>query len=227
MAEEIEELLKQTLADYRLSRSERQALKQVLAESVKTEEGRRTVRRLAFEIARRELPDARFGDILAWLDDMLDLLIAPVERTSSVAEAIFSPGDACTQRILGALRSARSGADICVFTITDDRISSAIFDAHKRGLALRIITDDEKAGDLGSDIDKLRDAGIAVRTDRNPNHMHHKFALFDQRVLLTGSFNWTRSAGQFNQENLIVSDDVRLVKAFARTFEDLWEEFRG
>jgi phosphatidylserine/phosphatidylglycerophosphate/cardiolipin synthase-like enzyme len=55
--------------------------------------------------------------------------------------------------------------------------------------------------------------------------MHHKFALCDAQVLLTGSFNWTRSASDHNQENILVTQETRLVEAFAREFERLWAVF--
>ena len=44
----------------------------------------------------------------------------------------------------------------------------------------------------------------------------------DGATLLTGSYNWTRSAAAENHENLVVSDDVRLVSPFVATFERLW-----
>lgn len=52
--------------------------------------------------------------------------------------------------------------------------------------------------------------------------MHHKFAVFDRVRLLTGSYNWTRSAATENHENVLVSDDPRLVLPFCRAFDDLW-----
>ncbi len=55
--------------------------------------------------------------------------------------------------------------------------------------------------------------------------MHHKFALFDERLLATGSYNWTRSAADKNQENLLVTGDPRLVTPYAELFERLWVEF--
>jgi phosphatidylserine/phosphatidylglycerophosphate/cardiolipin synthase-like enzyme len=55
--------------------------------------------------------------------------------------------------------------------------------------------------------------------------MHHKFAIFDQRLLVTGSYNWTRSAAERNRENLAVTDDRRLVAAFREEFERLWRDF--
>ena len=53
--------------------------------------------------------------------------------------------------------------------------------------------------------------------------MHHKFALADCAVLLTGSYNWTRSAASSNEENFLITGDRRFVDAFARQFEKLWK----
>ena len=76
-----------------------------------------------------------------------------------------------------------------------------------------------------SDIDRLRARGVQVRVDDAPSHMHHKFALFDGRVLANGSFNWTRSATRDNDENLVVSDDANLVRVFGLQFGKLWQQF--
>jgi mitochondrial cardiolipin hydrolase len=93
---------------------------------------------------------------------------------------------------------------------------------------VRIITDDEKSHDLGSDIDRLRAAGISSKMDvGNAAHMHHKFALFDGKRLMTGSFNWTRSASEQNEENLITTPDPVLVAAFQARFDDLWARMTG
>jgi phosphatidylserine/phosphatidylglycerophosphate/cardiolipin synthase-like enzyme len=110
-----------------------------------------------------------------------------------------------------------------VFTVTDDRISDAMLAAHKRGVRLRVITDNDKAFDLGSDVQRLGAAGVAVRVDRTQFHMHHKFALFDGRRLLNGSYNWTRGAARDNEENVVVTDDAALIAAFQGTFDQLWE----
>ena len=112
-----------------------------------------------------------------------------------------------------------------VFTITDDRLSSAILDAHRRKVKVQIISDDDKSGDRGSDIDRLSAAGIDVRIDRSESHMHHKFAIFDRSLLLTGSYNWTRSAANRNEENFIITGDRRFLDPFAKMFEDLWKRF--
>ncbi|HVJ82600.1 MAG TPA: phospholipase D-like domain-containing protein, partial [Planctomycetia bacterium] len=109
--------------------------------------------------------------------------------------------------------------------ITDDRISDAILAAHARNVRVRILTDNDKSADVGSDVERFRAAGITVRRDVSEFHMHHKFAIFDDRRLLTGSYNWTRSAAAVNEENFILTTEPRLVRPFVRTFADLWTKF--
>jgi phosphatidylserine/phosphatidylglycerophosphate/cardiolipin synthase-like enzyme len=147
----------------------------------------------------------------------------------------FSPGPQCLRQIVHRFFACRRTADVCVFTITDDRITKAVLDAHRRGVFVRIISDNEKQHDPGSDIRKFRDAGIEVKLDdhhtRGPSdpgingHMHHKFAVFDGARLITGSYNWTRGAADDNFENLIDTADPALVAAFAAEFARLWDRF--
>jgi phosphatidylserine/phosphatidylglycerophosphate/cardiolipin synthase-like enzyme len=49
-------------------------------------------------------------------------------------------------------------------------------------------------------------------------HMHHKFAIVDARLLINGSFNWTRQAVLYNQENCVITDNLQLVRV---VFSDL------
>ena len=89
------------------------------------------------------------------------------------------------------------------------------------------MTDDRKSADRGSDIEDFRNAGIQVGLDNSEKHMHHKFAIFDRTTLVTGSYNWTRSAATQNEENIVVTDDSNLVKAFLQEFEGLWLKYKS
>ncbi|MFO0908037.1 MAG: phospholipase D-like domain-containing protein [Isosphaeraceae bacterium] len=223
---DLDEAFAASLADFRLSRSERQALSQTLA-SLGRQTDAKDLRRRALAAARAVIHDpANAPLVLDWLEDVNRVIEGLAAPTSSphahIAEAHFSPGESCRNRIGSLLRASRNTVDICVFTITDDRISEPILEAHSRGVKLRILSDNEKAEDLGSDIPRFREAGIPVRIDHSPAHMHHKFAVFDAGLLLTGSYNWTRGAAAENEENLIVTSDARHVSAFSREFERLW-----
>jgi mitochondrial cardiolipin hydrolase len=220
---DIDRMLEQTFADRRLSRGERQALRGVLETAEPSEPYLQLFRARAFEFARSRLTGADAREVLDWLEQIVKI-VQPGLGPQRAARAYFSPEDDCVEAIVGLLRSAARLIDICVFTITDDRIAEAILAAQRRNVAVRILTDGEKAGDLGSDIDRFRATGLAVRVDPSPYHMHHKFAVFDARTLLTGSYNWTRAADAYNKDNFLVTEDPRLVQAFSATFERLWAQ---
>ena len=221
----INSALTRTLEDHKLSRSERKALSQVLADLGGDEDVLRYVRNQAFEMAKGEMETRDAAMVLEWVEGVVRAIDSQrQDEPASSAQVCFSPGDECRNQVTGLCQSSSRTIDVCVYTITDNRIKRALLDAHRRGIELRIITDDEKIDDLGSDIYDLRDEGIEVAIDRGPEFMHHKFAIFDRSILLNGSFNWTRGASERNHENVIVTDDRRLVGQFSGKFEELWAD---
>lgn len=237
-SEDLIRFLTQSLADRKLSGGEKSALVDWLGKNVKSDQHRGLVRHAAFEVARSAVTDPAAGEVVEWLEDVMKV-IAPLQSASSGApqagadEAFFAPGEQCLHRIVHRFNACRRSADVCVFTVTDDRISRAILDAHRRGITVRIISDNDKQHDAGSDLQKFRAAGITVKTDDGHGsaepglngHMHHKFAIFDGSRLLNGSYNWTRGAADVNYENVVDTADANLIAAFAAEFERLWKRF--
>ena len=131
-------------------------------------------------------------------------------------------------KLLALIGRAKRTLEVCVFTITCNEIADEIEAAAKRGVMVRIITDDEQAKSQGSDVTRLgKVSNVAVRHDGDAkSHMHHKFAIIDNRILLTGSFNWTRSAVLHNKENVLCTDVQGLVQPYREEFRNLWKQFR-
>ncbi|MFT7641664.1 MAG: cardiolipin hydrolase [Pirellulaceae bacterium] len=223
---ELDKILKHTLSDFRVSRTEKRILTQIIDELDADANDLAFLRHRAFELARDEIVSPDAEAVLNWLEEINKVLRSSNDDSNVVYEsqAFFSPGDHCLKKIRGLFKTTVRRADVCVFTITDDRISDVIKEAHDRGVKIRIITDNDKANDRGSDIYNLGRAGIEVRVDQTSNHMHHKFAIFDHKSLLTGSYNWTRSAASYNEENIIVSRERELVNEFSTEFNRLWKE---
>ncbi len=227
--ERFEALLDESIQDERLSRRERKDLRSLLRADPPDYHKLAVLRKKAFEVAQR-YTDAMAPDmLLAWLEDVIQALHTPIDQELElrVSEALFSPGTQPRSRIRSMLRSCKRSADICVFTISDDALSSEIYAAHQRGIQVRLISDDDKSDDLGSDVDELARRSVPVVMDNSPAHMHHKFAIFDGNILLNGSYNWTRSAASANAENILLTADAKIVTAFRQRFERLWETFGG
>ncbi len=225
---ELERIFLRTLDDRRLSRAERQALRELLAEADPSAEERAGYLGRAFAAAAETMSRRADREVLDWLLAVAKIVATPTRPAAprgKISEALFEPRQSCAARLRHLIDQTRGALDLCVFTLTDNDLARAVLAAHRRRVRVRFITDDEKSLDRGSDVERLRDAGIEVRFDVDPNHMHHKFALFDRRLVVTGSYNWTRGAAQGKYENILVTDDERLVAPFSEEFDRLWELF--
>jgi phosphatidylserine/phosphatidylglycerophosphate/cardiolipin synthase-like enzyme len=223
---DIEVWLAGTLLDFKLSHSEALELRELLPQLKNDEIS--FARNKAFLLARDQV--VLGGDnavaTLIWLEKIVkNIDNFRVSDAPIVNSAHFSPGDDCRRKLLDLCVNARRTLDISVFTISENRLSDVIIAAHKRGVVVRVITDNDKSLDEGSDIEALMREGINVRMDDTPYHMHHKFALIDGHTLINGSFNWTRSASDYNHENILVTNEPVLVAAYLKEFEDLWKKF--
>lgn len=56
--------------------------------------------------------------------------------------------------------------------------------------------------------------------------MHHKFAVVDQSLVVTGSFNWTTQAVNYNQENILFFENKDIAKKYTEEFNRLWDSFK-
>ena len=139
-------------------------------------------------------------------------------------QVLFSPGKDIPEIIAFLIDQAATSIDLCVCTISDSRLSEKLIQAHLRGVKVRIITDDQKCFDDGSQVFALSRAGIPVKTDDSRYHMHHKFAVVDGRIAFSGSYNWTYTAQNHNQENLVITTNYSIVHQSMDEYEALWNE---
>lgn len=215
--------LRQSIADEVFSKEERKTLRVLLTDRGLREDQLTSLRTKIFELASEKVNDSNFRFIIEWVKNVNSALVA---STADKSDAFFSPGDACRDTIIKQISGAITQIKICVFTISDDRISHAIMTSHKKGLDIKVITDNDKSFDMGSDVGRLAQAGIAVKMDSTPNHMHHKFMVVDDRALITGSYNWTQSAARYNHENILLTKEGRVVDSYLKEFDQLWKEMQ-
>lgn len=213
--------LRESLEDEFLSKSERKSLKALLGDSSLTEHELSILRSKMYTLAEEHINDKNYRFIMEWIKNVNNTLIGKPQDSS--ADAYFSPGDACRNIINSQINAAIQNLRICVFTISDDVITHSIVTAHKRGVRVQIITDNDKLSDEGSDINYLRNMGVPIKTDATPNHMHHKFMVVDERALLTGSYNWTRSAALYNHENILLTTEGGVIRSYLKEFSTLWK----
>src|SRR5687767_5417553 len=139
---ELDDLLRQSLADHKLSGSEKQALTGFALKHIDSDQDRAVARSRAFEVARQAATDDETRRVLSGLEGVLKVVYpsrgGSPDPAAAPAEACFSPGEGCLRMIAGRFAAARRTADVCVFTVTDDRITRVLIDAQRRGVAVRL-----------------------------------------------------------------------------------------
>ena len=185
-----------------------------------------TIQRL-FQSAAEKMKDAEDKEVLSNLFDLViaaqGQLVTPKPR---YMDTMFFPNEDNVFKLCDYISKAKKDLRICVFNFTNNDLSKAVLNAHKRGVRVKIISDDECMKNKGNDVQFLVDNGIPARTDDAERfHMHNKFVIVDNKFLVTGSFNWTVQAGTSNQENLLVVDNEYFMQKYTEYFEDLWVEF--
>eukprot|EP00359_Climacostomum_virens_P008317 CAMPEP_0204905338 /NCGR_PEP_ID=MMETSP1397-20131031/5367_1 /ASSEMBLY_ACC=CAM_ASM_000891 /TAXON_ID=49980 /ORGANISM="Climacostomum Climacostomum virens, Strain Stock W-24" /LENGTH=286 /DNA_ID=CAMNT_0052074211 /DNA_START=1 /DNA_END=859 /DNA_ORIENTATION=+ len=198
-----------------------------LSNSSGSEEGLERITEALFEVTKTRLSTDSDRSALEWLSKFVKTL----QKTSfipkpRVRESLFFPNPKSELRLIEVIDGAKTELLVCVFTITNNNLRDALIRAHERGVTVKVIADDECMKQPGSDIYTLRAVGILCESDSNPAaHMHNKFLVVDNSLLVTGSFNWTVAAVDSNQENLIIIEDFELARQYKEEFERLWVQF--
>jgi phosphatidylserine/phosphatidylglycerophosphate/cardiolipin synthase-like enzyme len=144
------------------------------------------------------------------------------------SEAYFSPDDRPAERLINLINGTKRKIYGAVYMFTDALIAQALINAKKRGVDVRIIVDNATMDYEYGKGTLLKDNGIDVYVFTPQGKkgkfgmplMHNKFALLDNQ-LWTGSFNWTKSANQKNQENVILTTNKKVYAKFEKQFEIL------
>jgi hypothetical protein len=144
----------------------------------------------------------------------------------SICNVYFFPNSKNEKYLIEMLRTCMKSLNIAIFSITRDNFAKAIIEVFKRGVDVKVIADDECVKNYGSDVYKLAAAGIPCKTDSSAQfHMHNKYAIIDESVIITGSFNWTTQAINNNQENLFFYEDKEIAQQYVKEFNKLWSSF--
>lgn len=132
-----------------------------------------------------------------------------------ISETLFFPDEEKEKDVIRYLKYAKKYCYAAIYTITNIKLTRVLYTLFKEGVDVRVITDDETANPKGCNVIDLANAGVPVRTDRNlAARMHHKFIVIDDELMMNGSFNWTVTAVKANNENVVVTSELKLLSDF-------------
>jgi phosphatidylserine/phosphatidylglycerophosphate/cardiolipin synthase-like enzyme len=112
------------------------------------------------------------------------------------------------------------------FIFTSDWIADAMLERAEDGVVVQGVIESRNAEREYSEYDHLRRGVHDVLVDGNPYIMHHKVIIIDDETVILGSFNFTVSADESNDENLLIIHDPEVAALFVAEFGRVYEQAR-
>lgn len=148
-----------------------------------------------------------------------------VEFDSGLIEPYFTPEDDLTDRIIELINNAKKSIHIMIFTFSKREIADALIRAKNRGIDVKVIAEEYQSNYSWAQINYLKENGVNVILDKNDKTFHHKTMIIDDKITLTGSFNFTNSAQYNNDENSLVIHSDYISKEYEKEFNRLWKKY--
>ena len=141
-------------------------------------------------------------------------------------ESYFAPEDEVTERLLALVGEAESSVRFMAFVFTDDRLGAAMIEQDRAGLTVLGVFEGRNADLEYSEFGRMYRAEprMDVRLDGNMYMMHHKVIILDDETVILGSFNFSRSADERNDENILVIHDREIASQFRAEFRRIYRE---
>ncbi|WP_413441279.1 phospholipase D-like domain-containing protein [Synechococcus sp. MIT S1220] len=141
------------------------------------------------------------------------------------------------------LAEAEKSIDLALFVFSAQQLADVLQERANDGVKIRLIADPGFASRPFSEVLDL--LGVALpdqncrlergnRPFQKPlrgvgtprlargDKLHHKFAVVDNKTVITGSFNWSPAAAHTNDETLLVIHSPKLAAHFTREMDRLW-----
>lgn len=138
---------------------------------------------------------------------------------------LFSPKDKIvTSNIIPMIDNARHYIYIPAFLITHEDLTSALVRAKHRNVDVKIIVDATNTTGKRNKVKTLRAAGIPVKVENYAGKLHSKSMIIDDKYIIAGSMNFSKSGENKNDENVLIIEDTRLAKYYKGYFEYFWKK---
>lgn len=143
-------------------------------------------------------------------------------------EVYYNQDRQLNKEVIGVIQDADKFVYFSVYTFTRQDIKDALLAAKYRGLTVIGLTDPtqiDQASGQKDIIKELENAGIPVYEKNSQGIMHTKVVVTD-KAYAAGSYNWTTSATNINDEILEVGHDEGIRSQYQKALEELFGKYR-
>jgi len=166
--------------------------------------------------------DGRFGP-----DTRADTPNPSITIDGTQVDTYFSPDDGVINEIGNVLSGAQKSIYFLAFSFTSNGLGDIVRGQDANGLIVQGVMDEEQVkSNQGTEYDPFLQAGIDVRIDGIEGLMHHKVFIIDEEIVVLGSYNFSQSAEERNDENILIIYNEAIAEQFILEFQRVWKVAR-
>src|SRR5215216_2775793 len=136
----------------------------------------------------------------------------------------FSPDDGVLKALVPLLNDAQESIYFLAYSFTSNDLGDIVREKAQAGLTVEGVMDSEQvASNQGTEYDPFKQADLMVRQDGIDGLMHHKVFVIDGKIVAFGSYNFSKSAEERNDENLIIVYNELIAQQFIEEFQRVWD----
>jgi phosphatidylserine/phosphatidylglycerophosphate/cardiolipin synthase-like enzyme len=152
-------------------------------------------------------------------------LVPTISVEGRLLEVYFAPEDDFAARLVELIEAAHQNVYFLAYAFTADDIATAMLESVSNGVTVSGVFEATQINpETGSEYERLRRAGLDVRRDSNSGNMHHKVIIVDGQIVVTGSYNFSASAQDRNDENALVIHDPQIAAQYLTEFERIYQQ---
>lgn len=124
------------------------------------------------------------------------------------------------------LSIAERSIKVAVSWFTNYALFKQIKEFAQKGLDIHLIINNDSVNNGGYclDFNELIEAGVHLSLVEYPHLIHHKFCIIDNKVVINGSYNWTRFSGNNYENIMIFRNNDYVTSSFNEEFEKMLQK---
>ena len=139
-------------------------------------------------------------------------------------EILFAAEDEVMDELVPLINQSRDNIKFMAFSFTHDELGDAMLAKAADGVAVSGIFETRGSETEYSELPKMFCNNLAVRQDGNPGTFHHKVIIIDDRIVITGSLNFSDNANDSNDENVIIINNADIAQQYLQEYDRRWQE---
>ncbi|PIG91971.1 DUF655 domain-containing protein [Gloeocapsopsis sp. IPPAS B-1203] len=140
------------------------------------------------------------------------------------------------------LNTATRSVDLALFVFSEQRLANILETSHQQNVQIRALIDPSFAFRTYSEALDMMGVALSDNCKYEKNNrpwqntiatvgtpqlaqgdsLHHKFAVVDKRIVITGSHNWSAAANAKNDETLLILQNSTVAAHYVEEFERLY-----